>query len=115
MFGVGSTDALFAASRIYREGRHHGYAAGLLARGVAQDLAPHAGLPLRAQPEEITRALRARGEVELADLFETTQTRAHHAESERDVEKVARHAAELRRHLHQRTRQRTAARPGETT
>ncbi len=64
---VGSTDALFAASRIYREGRHHAYAANLLAKGLAQALAQHAGLSARAQASDVANALRARGEPLLAD------------------------------------------------
>lgn len=99
---VGSTDALFAASRIYREGRHHGHAAGLIARGLTQELAQHAGLPVHAHPPEVAQALRARNEPAVADALETVGRTAAAATTERDVEHVAREAAELRQQLHGR-------------
>lgn len=104
---VGSTDALFATSRIYREGRHHGYAATLIARGLAQDLAQHAALPARSGTIEIAEALRARNEAPLAIALEEANVLAERATSERDVETVARKAAETRRSLHERRKGRT--------
>ncbi len=96
---VGSTDALFAASRIYREGRHHGYAATLLAKGLAQALAQHAGLSARANAPDVAEALRARGEPLLAEALEQLTERARAADSEGAVEDVARRCAEVRRTL----------------
>jgi hypothetical protein len=105
---VASTDALFAASRIYREGRHHAYAARLLSDGVSQALAPLAALPSRADPDEVVRALRARGEDALGTSLQALLRRASNVETERDVELLARQAAALRRTLHQRTHRRTS-------
>lgn len=99
---IGSTDALFAASRLYREGRHHGYAATLIARGLTQDLAQHVGMPARANPAEVAEALRARNEHAVANALNQVSDRAANANSEADVEHAARQAAETRRALHER-------------
>ncbi|MFZ5471092.1 MAG: DUF4350 domain-containing protein [Myxococcota bacterium] len=97
---VGSTDALYAASRLYREGKHHAYAAMLVARGLTQELAFHAGLPARADAAEVNSALASRGRQNLsAALAEVTQL-AHLATSEGAVLKVAQKAALARSLLH---------------
>lgn len=99
---VGAMDALFASSRIYREGRHYGWSATLIARGLAQDLAVHAGLSPRAAPREITDALRARGESALATELEQVTREAELASSEQDVERCSTRAALLRQSIHEK-------------
>ena len=64
---VGATDALFAMSRLYREGRHHGFAASLITRGLTQELALHAGLPAHAPATSVAEGLAARGREDLAN------------------------------------------------
>lgn len=99
---VGATDALYAASRIYREGRHHGYAASLLARGLQQDLAHHVSLPARASVKEIGEALRARKEDALATTLDQVAALGARASNDREVETCATLAAEARRSLRDR-------------
>lgn len=96
---VGSTDALFATSRLYREGRHHQHAAHSILRHVASEFAARAGVSGRAEPGEIGAALEVRGRKDLARaLLEIAQT-ARGAHSEADVEKVASLAATARKSL----------------
>jgi hypothetical protein len=101
---VVATDALCAASRLYREGRHHGHAATQLARMLARDLAPLAGLPGNALPEEVASGLQARGETALGQLCREVDRLARSAASEGDVESAARKAAHARRIIHDRRR-----------
>lgn len=93
---VGSTDALFATSRLYREGRHHAYAAQLIARGLVSDLAGHAGLRWTAAPSEVAEALKARGRHDAASALYAVNGLAASASSESDVLKLARQAAAAR-------------------
>jgi hypothetical protein len=97
---VGSTDALFAMSRLYREGRHHGFAAGLVARGITQELALHAGLPAHAPTDTVAEGLEARGRGDLARGLRAVAREASGVTSDKDLQQLAAHAAELRRSLH---------------
>ncbi len=99
---VAATDALSAASRLYRAGRHHGHAASQVSRALARDLAPLAGLPQKAEADEVARGLDTRGETALAALMREVSHRAHVASSEHDVELAARRAAEARRLIYER-------------
>ncbi len=93
---VGSTDTLFAASRLYREGKHSAYAAMLIARHLAQELAAHAGLPWRVTPTEIAAGLAARGHTVLAEALREVVRLSQEAASDQDVVRVARQAASAR-------------------
>ena len=101
---VGSTDALFAASRLYREGKHFGFAAHLIARGAAQDLAPAAGLSAKATPDEIAAALTTRGRQDAATALLEVTREATVADSDADVQKVAKDAAVARMLVHRKRR-----------
>lgn len=111
---VSSTDALSAASRLYRAGRHHAHAATQVSRALARDLAPLAGLPQKALAEEVARGLEARQESALAGLMREVEQRAHAAASEHDVELAARKAAQTRRLIHERRRAKSAGTTGST-
>lgn len=99
---MGSTDALFATSRLYREGRHHGHAAASIARELAAELASRAGVSGKSTPAEIGAALEVRGRKDLARALLDVARSASAADSEEDVREVAKLAALARRHLHQR-------------
>lgn len=101
---IGSHDALFASSRIYREGRHYQWSASLIARGLAQDLAEHVGLPASAQLPEVAQALRARNEDAIATSLEEVDASAQRASTETDVLACATRAAQARTTLHERHR-----------
>ena len=93
---VGSTDALFATSRLYREGRHVHHAAQSIVRALAFELAVRAGVSGRLEPAEIGAALEVRGRPDLARQLLDVTTEANAASTERDVERVATLAAALR-------------------
>ena len=93
---LGSTDALYATSRLYREGKHFAFAAGLIANGAAVDLAPAAGLPSKASPKEIAAGLRARGRDGAANALLEAAREAPGAKSDADVLRVARASAQAR-------------------
>ncbi len=97
---VGATDALFAMSRLYREGRHHGFAAGLVARGLAQELALHAGLPPHAPANTVAEALAARGREDLSTGLRAVVRMAEAVSSDKELQQLAARSAELRRSLH---------------
>ncbi|MEW5741822.1 MAG: DUF4350 domain-containing protein [Myxococcota bacterium] len=105
---LGSTDALFATSRLYREGRHHAHAAASIARQLAAEMALRAGVSGRSTPAEIGAALEVRGRKDLARALLDVARQATMASSEEDVREVARLAALARRHLHQRPQGATA-------
>ena len=69
---VGATDALFAMSRLYREGGHHPFAAGLIAKGLTQDLAIYAGLPAHSSAPAVAEGLLARSREDLSQEPGTT-------------------------------------------
>jgi len=104
---VGSTDALFATSRLYREGRHHAHAAASIARELAAEMALKAGVAGRTAPTDVSAALDVRGRKDLADSLLSVTRAAAAAGSEADVLMVARLAATARYRLHQRTTKRT--------
>jgi hypothetical protein len=97
---VGATDALFAMSRLYREGRHHAFAAGLVLRGLAQELALHAGLPAHAAPEAVAEALQSRGREDLARGLRVAVRQAEAVADERALQQLTTRAADLRRRTH---------------
>ncbi len=96
---IGATDALFATSRLYREGKHHAHAASAITKELAAQLARAAGLPARAEPTEISSALDARGRKDLAAALLDVTRAATHANSDAAVENVARLAALARMKL----------------
>ncbi|MHB8872770.1 MAG: DUF4350 domain-containing protein [Myxococcaceae bacterium] len=101
---VGATDSLVAASRLYREGKHCAYAAHLIARGAAQDLAPAAGVQPKATAAEVAAALASRGRQDVSvALLELTRD-ASLAASDADVQHVARAAALARSLVHKKRR-----------
>jgi hypothetical protein len=97
---VGATDALFAMGRLYREGRHHGFAAGLIARGLTQELALHAGLPPHAPAATVAESLRERGRDDLAQGLKAVNAQADTVASDSDLQQFAAVAARLRQRLH---------------
>lgn len=96
---VGTTDALAASSRLYREGKHHTHAAQSILKHVATDFAARAGVSGRLEPGEIGAALEVRGRKDLARTLLDLAHLARAASSESDVEKVATLAASARRAL----------------
>ncbi|GEN08793.1 hypothetical protein SAMN05443572_108167 [Myxococcus fulvus] len=97
---VGATDALFAMARLYREGRHHGFAAKLVARGLTQELALHAGLPAHAAPTAVSEALKERGREDLARGLREVVGRADTVNNDSDLQQLTARAAMLRQGLH---------------
>ena len=102
---VGSTDALFATSRLYREGRHHAHAASSILKHLAADFAARAGVSGRLGPAEIGAALQVRGRKDLANALLDIARAVGATQSEADVERVAALAAVARKNLnhHKRT------------
>ncbi|MCP3141389.1 DUF4350 domain-containing protein [Pyxidicoccus xibeiensis] len=96
---VGATDALFAMGRLYREGRHHGFAAGLIARGLTQEFALHAGLPAHAPVATVADGLEERGREDLARGLKAVAGQAETVTSDKDLQQLAAHAAGLRQRL----------------
>lgn len=96
---VGSTDALFATSRLYREGKHFAHAAQSIVKQLAAELAKKAGVSARSEPLEIIAALEVRGRKDLARALLDVTTAATHADSDTAVEKVASLAALVRKTL----------------
>lgn len=103
---IGSTDALSATSRLYREGRHRAHAAQAIVKGLSQDLGPLAGTGARSEPREVAHALRARGRPELALGLEQLISLSGHCTTDGDVQEVASRAAAVRRQV--RTRKSSA-------
>nr|WP_225937214.1 DUF4350 domain-containing protein [Myxococcus sp. RHSTA-1-4] len=97
---VGATDALFAMGRLYREGRHHAFAANLIARGVTQELALHAGLPPHSPANTVADGLRERGRADLARGLKAVAAQADTVGSDKDLQQLAASAAGLRQRLH---------------
>ncbi|MCE9666662.1 hypothetical protein LY474_02450 [Myxococcus stipitatus] len=97
---VGATDALFAMARLYREGRHHGFAAKLVSRGLTQELAFHAGLPAHAPVDAVRDALTQRGRKDLAQGLGDVTSLAEVAGNDSDLQQLTALAARLRQRLH---------------
>ncbi len=98
---VGSTDALFATSRIYREGHHCAHAANAICRELALELAPRAGVAVNASTDELLAGLTRRGRADLAEALARVTRAAETASADDDVRTVATLAAVARRQLHQ--------------
>jgi len=94
---VGGTDALFATSRLYREGRHFGHAAVEIVRQLSAELAALVGLPGRSEARDVAEALRARGRADLGGALADVSVRCQTAASDADVLEVARRAATARK------------------
>lgn len=90
---IGATDALFATSRLYREGKHHAHAASSIAKELAAEYARKAGVSGRAEPSEISAALDLRGRKDLASALLDVTRAANEAHNDAGVEAVARLAA----------------------
>ncbi len=89
-------DALFATSRLYREGRHRAHAAQLIVKGVAQSLGVGVGLAWHAPVAEVASALEARGSADLGAQLVQLEALALRATTEPEVLHVAQLAATLR-------------------
>lgn len=96
---VGATDALFATSRLYREGNHHAHAAQALLIDVASSLALKAGVSFRTPPVDVVAALLATGQGVWGEKLQKVAIAANTTRTEDDVLTVARLAAELRQQL----------------
>jgi Fe-S cluster assembly scaffold protein SufB len=90
---VGSTDALFATSRLYQAGHHHAHAASAITQALAATLATRAGVSGRSTPTEISAALDARGRPALARALLEVARHAAGATTDADLQTVARLAA----------------------
>lgn len=101
---VGSTDALFATSRLYREGKHHQHAASSILKHLAADFAARAGVSGRLGPAEIGAALEVRGRKDLSNALLDIARAAGNTSSEADVERVASLAALARKNLNHHPR-----------
>lgn len=101
---VGNTDALFATSRLYREGKHHVHAASSILKHLAADFAVRAGVSGRLGPAEIGAALEVRGRKDLAHALLDIARAVGATNSEADVERVAALAAIARKTLNQHPR-----------
>jgi hypothetical protein len=97
---VGATDALFAMSRLYREGGHHPFAAGLIVRGLTQELALYTGLPAHASAASVAEGLQARSREDLSQALRAIVRRAEETQSDKDLQQLAARAAELRNRIH---------------
>ncbi len=106
---IGATDALFATSRLYREGKHHAHAAASIAKELAAEFARKAGVPARAEASEISAALDLRGRKDLATALLDVTRAAHAASSDANVETVARLAALARLKLDAHTKKGSTA------
>lgn len=104
---VGSTDALFATSRLYREGKHHAHAASSILRHLAADFAVKAGVSGRLEPAEIGAALEVKGRKDLASALLDISRAVAATSTEADVERVATLAAVARKSLNHHQRKAT--------
>jgi hypothetical protein len=94
---VGATDALFATSRLYREGRHFAHAAAEIVKELGAELAALAGLSARSEVRDVADALKARGRGDLGSALNDVWYRSQTAGSDADVLEVARRAATARK------------------
>ncbi|WP_224249396.1 DUF4350 domain-containing protein [Hyalangium gracile] len=97
---VGATDALFAMSRLYREGKHHAFAAGLISKGLTQELALYAGLPAHAPASAVAEGLQARGREDLSQGLRAIVRRSEETLSDSELQQLAARTAELRNRIH---------------
>ena len=110
---VGSTDALFATSRLYREGRHYGHASGAILKELSTEYAALAALPARSEPAEIAAALKLKGRADLAAALTDVRRACDAVTTEADVQAVARQAAAARRLLRVKKPLPPASRPAQ--
>lgn len=96
---VGSTDALFATSRLYREGRHHAFAAQLIIKELSMELARAAGVAAKSDVTVILSGLRQRGRDRVALAFEQALGASQNVTTEAHVQYVAELAAKTRQLL----------------
>ncbi|HLK99334.1 MAG TPA: DUF4350 domain-containing protein [Myxococcaceae bacterium] len=97
---VGATDALFAMSRLYREGRHHAFAAGLITKGLTQELALYAGLPAHSPANKVAEGLAERGREDLSQGLRAIARRSEETSGDKELQQLASRAAELRNRIH---------------
>lgn len=97
---VGSTDALFATSRLYREGRHYRHAAGEILKELSAEHATFASLSTHSEIDQITSTLILKGRADLAASLTEVRRSCDAVSTEADVQEVARLAAFGRRLLH---------------
>jgi hypothetical protein len=97
---VGATDALFAMSRLYQEGRHHAFAAELITRGLTQELALHAGLPAHAPPTAVAEGLTSRGREDLANYLRAMVRNTRVVSDDKSLQVLATRVAALRNLIH---------------
>ncbi len=110
---VGGTDALFASSRLYREGGHRAFAVSQILKGVTAELAPLAGLSPRSASPEVAGALTAAGRPELGSALTELLSLQASVSTDEDVRRAARGAALLRQKI--RTRKSHEHRPSQRT
>jgi hypothetical protein len=87
-------------SRLYREGRHHAFAAGLITRGLTQELALHAGLPAHAPARAVVASLTSRGRQDLAVGLRALVRNAEAVSGELELQQLATRAVALRHRIH---------------
>ncbi len=97
---VGSTDALFATSRLYREGRHYGHAASSILKELSAEYAAIAAVPARSDVAQISAGLKLKGRADLAEALTRVRAACDVVHSEANVQEVAVRAATARRLLH---------------
>lgn len=97
---VGTTDALFATSRLYREGRHFDHAAQIILKQLTFECAARAGVAPGSASTAVSAALDARGRKDLAAALLAVTHAANGVSSDTALEKVARLAALTRMKLH---------------
>jgi hypothetical protein len=96
---VGTTDALQATSRLYREGGHHAYATATIVNQLSAECAARAGASARLTPTQVGAALDQRGRAELSRALLEMAAVARATTTEYDVQKVATLAAAARKLL----------------
>jgi hypothetical protein len=95
-------ELLAASARLYREGRHHRWAAELLARHLTQTFASLAGVRPRAPQAEVLAGLKSRGQDTLAHSLARVCALAESTEGPKDVLATARATAFAHRQAHER-------------
>lgn len=97
---LGTTDALYATSRLYREGRHFEHAASTIVKQLASECAERAGVASHSAPTDISAALDLRGRKDLAAALLSVARAAASVTSDADLQNVAKLAALTRMKLH---------------
>ncbi len=97
---IGATDALYATSRLYREGRHFNHAASTILRQLCAECATRAGVASHTSPTDVSVALEGRGRTQLSAALREVAAAASQVSSDGQLETVARLAANTRHLLH---------------